>query len=286
MIRYVDSPALSERLSQLLLGEDLLHACFLATYKNARAPGADFWLCENGAPYGALMRTDSGFIFCSGEKPDFAELREFLRFIGCRCLCARLPVLEKLAAPLSLTSFEHAPAMVRRGGFSLSFPEREENIDIRRETENRRPVYELIDRHYEGFDNYGGGPGYDRWLSGMRLRERDGVCGVWGLYINGELVSTASIMSASERCADIGTVVTRKDCRGRGYAARLIDFLCRQLEKSGRLPVLGCANERLQGYYQRLGFTAYDRWAAAEQREVPPKTPEAAQTEEGAFNRK
>ncbi|MCI8624168.1 MAG: GNAT family N-acetyltransferase [Provencibacterium sp.] len=266
MIRYVDSPAREKKLLDVLAGEDLLHGCILSTYWNAQTAGADFWVCENGqVPYGALLRLGRSFLFCSGQRPDLGELAEFLRFMDCRSLCGRLAVLEPLCSPLGLPAPAHAPAMACRDASLLPSPDAvSPSIQIRREMEKMRPVYDLILEHYEGFDNYGGGPGYDNWLSGMRLRERDGICGVWGLYVDGMLASTASILAASGRCIDIGALVTRRELRGRGYAARLLARLAALAGQSGRFPVLGCAREELVSYYRRLGFSPYDRWAAAE----------------------
>lgn len=264
MIRYVDSPALEEKLKEVLAGEDLLHACLLSTYRSARAPGADFWVCEGGhAPYGALLRADGNVIFCSGETPDLEELGEFLRFLDCCCLCARLAILKPLAASLGLGPPRHAPSMAWRSGTSPPLlPTGAGELEIRREREQLRPIYELIAGHYEGFAA-DGGPSYDDWLSGMRLRERDGVCGAWALYAGGQLAATASVLSASGRCANIGALVTRRELRGRGYGSRLACFLSQQIIQGGRQPVLGCAQDSLERYYQRLGFYRFDRWAAA-----------------------
>lgn len=265
MIRYADSPALEKKLNAVLAGEDLLHACLLAAYRSARAPGADFWVCESGkVPYGALLRANGGFIFCSGEKPNLTELGEFLRFMGCRRLAARLPVLEPLAASLGLAPPRHAPIMALQANVPLPcFPTGGEPIEIRREREQLRPIYALLGECDADFGT-GGSVRYEDWLSGMRLRERDGICGIWALYAGGQLAATASVMAASGRCAEIGALATRRELRGRGYGSLLLCHLSQRIRQGGRQPILACAQDSLARYYRRLGFDSFDRWAIAE----------------------
>ena len=61
----------------------------------------------------------------------------------------------------------------------------------------------------------------------------------------------------------IGSVATRPDCRGRGYAGALVTGLTARVARAGKAPRIVCQNDNARRLYERLGYRA-----EAEYREI------------------
>lgn len=62
-------------------------------------------------------------------------------------------------------------------------------------------------------------------------------------------------------CGLITDVYTMPLARGRGYAAQVVAFLCKQALKAGKTPILDCDSSQLERYYSRLGFETCGFWS-------------------------
>ncbi len=75
--------------------------------------------------------------------------------------------------------------------------------------------------------------------------------------------ATAGIYYQNARTAVIGSVATRSDCRGRGYAGALVTGLTARVARAGKAPRIVCQNDNARRLYERLGYRA-----EAEYREI------------------
>ncbi len=87
-------------------------------------------------------------------------------------------------------------------------------------------------------------------------RDPDAVHGV--ALADGAVIATARLLATDDGETKIGRVVTHPAHRGLGVGAALIrDGLARIARRHGPgAPVLVSAQRRVQGFYERLGFTA------------------------------
>jgi GNAT superfamily N-acetyltransferase len=87
--------------------------------------------------------------------------------------------------------------------------------------------------------------------------------GCFGIEVDDELVSTASLVNYGRELAWIGMVLTRESFRGRGLAKRLLSELIRTADESGIRCVKLDATEQGQPLYEQLGFRSeqtVERW--------------------------
>lgn len=259
MIRLVDNPAAGERLLSLAAQGCPAQGCLIASYyrgmREIGVPLEDlaFWLCEGeGSGAAVLMRLDGIFILC-GEAPDIEELGEFLHFFRGGQAYMAAPKDRKLLTRLPLENSREERLL--QFGRAPSIEEKVLPADERAPrpvSEGLRAVYQLIREHY-GNDFSGQDEEYERWLSGIRYRQRGQGAQVYAIYEGQEPVSAASLSGTAGEYALIGSVVTRTDRREKGLGSHLVRHLCSKVRDAGRVPVL-CCDEELVPFYQRLGF--------------------------------
>lgn len=84
-----------------------------------------------------------------------------------------------------------------------------------------------------------------------------------GIEVDGELASTATLVSYGRDLAWIGMVLTREPYRGRGFAKQLLMELIRLADESGIRSVKLDATDQGQPLYEKLGFRSeqpVERW--------------------------
>jgi len=89
------------------------------------------------------------------------------------------------------------------------------------------------------------------------------VDGCLGIEVDGELVSTATLLCYGQRLAWIGMVLTRIRCRGRGFARRLLMEALRLADERSIESVKLDATDQGQPLYEKLGFRreqSVERW--------------------------
>lgn len=85
---------------------------------------------------------------------------------------------------------------------------------------------------------------------------------MFGLRKDGILVSIAGTSAASGQSAMVVSVATRKECRGKGYASRVIMSLCKANLEEGRQFLCLCYDNPAAGrIYRRLGFRPVGKYA-------------------------
>ncbi len=83
----------------------------------------------------------------------------------------------------------------------------------------------------------------------FELREQDRVVSVGGI-----------LMPEPSEYGLIIDLCTRRDSRGKGYAARMVDRLCSEAFLQGKIPTLLCRSQSLAPYYERMGFEQEGSW--------------------------
>ena len=87
--------------------------------------------------------------------------------------------------------------------------------------------------------------------------------GCFGIEVEGDLVSTATLFSYGRQLAWIGMVLTHSPFRGRGFAKRLLLETLRLADQLGIESVKLDATDQGQPLYEKLGFRAeqpVERW--------------------------
>lgn len=107
--------------------------------------------------------------------------------------------------------------------------------------------------------------GWNQTAEDWRLLLELAPRGCLAMEIDGELASTATLVSYGRELAWIGMVLTRQSYRGRGFARHLLVELLRLAEKSGIRTVKLDATDEGQPLYEKLGFRSeqpVERWHA------------------------
>lgn len=186
---------------------------------------ASFYLADDTA---ALLVLD-GSLLCCGSVPDRQELASFCAFAGITAAegAGPLPgfkVNEKLlccrAADTSWQTATQIPTTLAPDLWQL-----------------RQAA--LLDADP------------DRWYADACLRTRADRAVIAAAEYDGKYIATAGIYAMNQDAAYLSGVATRADCRGRGYAAALVDALCHRV--ANRSVYLLCA-PALVPFYEKLGF--------------------------------
>lgn len=95
------------------------------------------------------------------------------------------------------------------------------------------------------------------------IRARLGAGGVRHvvLRVADRIVSHANTTAEVPGYALVSGVTTRPEAQRKGYAARLVSFLCRELLREGRMPCLFAKSPAALAMYLRLGFACTGTYA-------------------------
>lgn len=230
---------------------------------------------------GALLSLFDGVATLDGLRFDPEELREFLRRCGCRTLVCS----GRAAGSLGLDAQAGPRYTVMR--FDGPPPDEPAPPGVCR-APRLEEVYSLL---LAVFDNMRG-TAFEPWYCDLALKIRRGLAEVWmiagdlggaspavgraeapgttpaplcggrtpksGLDLPGNPPAvgraTAGIYYQNARTAVIGSVATRPDCRGRGYAGALVTGLTARVARAGKAPRIVCQNDNARRLYERLGY--------------------------------
>jgi len=87
------------------------------------------------------------------------------------------------------------------------------------------------------------------------------------LEINNEIISKANIHGVSKNYFQIGGVITDPNHRKKGYAKRIVSYLCQYyFEKGIKYGLLFTGNDNIaaQTVYKQIGFKAFDKYIIAD----------------------
>jgi len=96
--------------------------------------------------------------------------------------------------------------------------------------------------------------------------------GCFGIEVEGELASTATLLCYGIRLAWVGMVLTRVRFRGRGYARRLLTETLELADQMGIATVKLDATDQGQPLYEKLGFRCeqpIERWLRPASSDAP-----------------
>ncbi len=96
-----------------------------------------------------------------------------------------------------------------------------------------------------------------RYVTRLRYVNR-GLSAVFGIYSDGVPVCCAFVGAVNEKYALISNVFTKKEFRGRGYAALCVAKCISYSLERGLIPYLRC-EENMRSYYEKSGFVYYGK---------------------------
>ena len=167
---------------------------------------------------------------------DFAELAEFVRFLGLRTLLCSANAAKALQFPSN------------ESGSVMRYIGTEQNPDLHW-TDVNDPAFSFHDV-YDLLTGCGFAlGGYDAWFSDFALRVRRGTADVRCIMRDGVLASTASVLFQSDDAVYLGAVGTDAAFRGQGLAGALV----LSLAQCGKRAEILCKPHRIS-FYEQLGF--------------------------------
>ena len=76
---------------------------------------------------------------------------------------------------------------------------------------------------------------------------------------DGKVVSTARFRESAQGEIKIERMATRKECRGKGIGAGLLEFMLKEIKKSKPKRIWAMCQVRSQPFYERYGFEAISK---------------------------
>lgn len=205
-------------------------------------PFCRFWVQDGGAVISGYY--DSGTVTAPGGigEEQAGELAEFLSCGQFTRLTMPYPLCEKLGM---CGTAQRTNVMVYPDGIKYCD---EINKELPRTDVSLEQVYEIAK---SGFDI-----DYDKWYTDTSHILRHGIAGVYVL----DRCSCAVRMFSSRGISYLSYVCTLPEARGRGLAARLVQYICAAEHERGNRTFVVCTDE-LRGFYERAGFVP-DSFAA------------------------
>ncbi len=216
------------------------------TYKNA--PFAFFWQQENGDEItAAIAKIDGDVTLFATENADYEELAVFLETVGYSTVSCNEAVMKKLGFSYYSSSFlvEYKnPQTVSADGIVRA---------------DYAAVYSLLKECDFSLPATLGD-----FLADFAARCNHSAAD-YGCILEGDkLASTASALFIGEKSVLLGAVATAKDCRGKGYAAKIVAALADKYYLSGKRVYLFCREDSLEKFYTRIGFEVIGKWSVKE----------------------
>ncbi|HBL41693.1 MAG TPA: hypothetical protein DDY98_09165 [Ruminococcaceae bacterium] len=181
-----------------------------------------------------LVPCGKSAVLCADENADFAEIKQFVDFLGCdTILCEQ-------------SNLEDDKTVRKNSGLILcgEFAENDDEIASPQTTAEYRSVFSLLETD---------GIVFEDWFTDITLRIRRGTAKLAAIFENGEAVATASILHRTQNRCILGAVATKESNRNRGLATELIRRLSEQHTTVLCLP-------ELEAFYEKLGFRACGAW--------------------------
>lgn len=208
---------------------------------------ARFFAQKCGTEYTAVLGgIDGDFALCAGENADFTELALFMRTAGYETLLCDAAILKHLGLSESAS------------GPIFYYAQQAQNAAITPqllEQDALRDAYSLL--LLSGFTL----PPFGDWLADVAARQRTNASAVYGIYADGRLDATMSLLFQTQQAAFLGALATRKESRGHGYGGAMVSFLAESCRTKGQRCALFCRDGGIARFYQKQGFLPQGRWA-------------------------
>lgn len=216
------------------------------TYKNA--PFAFFWQQKIGEETTAVIsKIDGDITLFATENADYEELVSFLETVGYASVSCDEEIMKKLGFYDYLSSYlvEYKnPQTVSADGIVRA---------------DYAAVYALLKEC-----DFSVPATLGDFLADFAARCNHSAAD-YGCILEGDkLASTASALFIGEKSVLLGAVATAKDCRGKGYAAKIVAALADKYYFSGKRVYLFCREDSLEKFYTRIGFESIGKWSVKE----------------------
>ncbi|MEG0877160.1 MAG: GNAT family N-acetyltransferase [Oscillospiraceae bacterium] len=236
MIKQVQTPSLFNR---ILAQKPFFNVCMQASYQlyNSHPLLASFYTIDKTA---AMSVTGHSALLCGSVKCK-EELASFLNFCGVTRIKTDGYIPNGFAATgISLMLYSGGEPPSLNGGTLCEEPD-------------LREVAKML-------CNTGSEISEDNFYSDACMRRVRGMADVLAIKENGLLCSTAGVYAVSEQEAYIAAVMTKHECRGKGYASYLVAKLA---QKYAEKRVILVCDADMCGFYEKLGFKEEKRLLSA-----------------------
>ena len=209
-------------------------------------PHAPYFYRTDG---GTLLSYCDGVLTIDGELFDSDELNQFIRMCGCHTVVCG----EQAANKLNVKGRYTSASVMRYAKGHIEFHSRVET------SPKLDDVFALL---YETFENMQAAV-FERWYCDVSIKIRRGLAYVYGIYDESfsppeerahTLSATAGVYYQNPHTAVIGSVATRLNQRGKGFATQILHALVERILSEGRLPQIIALNEHAYQLYQNIGF--------------------------------
>lgn len=258
MIRLVTEEQLP-RLQEICARDPVSGVQLLSQHKSWRQDWerGTLWVGENrrGRPQYLLGRSGDFFRIAGRRVDRMGELVEFLQLQGCRSVQGEAALMQRLGRYIALEPYTSLTMTLRRPQpFSGDAP------PVPCPSLSR--FYEMTAAGYPYFRYY---VPREEWMTSQFAQLRAGCLQLWQYEEAGQPVCGGALTAPEGTpWAMIGTISTHPDYRGRGYASRMVRFLCGQAASLGRRVCLDCGEPELEAFYRPLGFAVSGQWTALE----------------------
>ncbi len=209
---------------------------------------ADFWvqICDDTIVC-AISRLDSDFVVCASENSDFDELSAFLNFQEFSTITFDNIFAKKLDIRLKKSTtgdiLKFSGKCEKTYDFSLCVPDNKCYYDL------------LLSCKSKDFFV----PEYQYFLSDITRRQMRDLCAVYGIEIDGELVSCAMTVSYTDFAVILGAVATHPNHRSHGYAGCIVSKLAKDFCVTRDVYIYTTISKNTL-FYQSLGFEVCGCW--------------------------
>lgn len=209
---------------------------------------ADFWVqfCDDAITC-AICRLDCDFVVCACEKSDFEELSAFLNFQNFATLTFDDNFSDKVNVEYKKSSkgdiLKYSGKCDKIYDYSFVTPDNKKYHDL------------LLSCESEDFFV----PDYQSFLSDVVRRQTRGLCTVYGIDVEGVLVSCAMTVSYTDFSVILGAVATHPLHRKRGYAGFVVSTLANKFFDYGKVYIYTTIAKNTL-FYKSLGFEICGSW--------------------------
>lgn len=212
-----------------------------------RLPFADYWLItdDRGNANGAAARSGTDFVLFLTEKTDLREVASFLQMAGAeRALCD---------GGFTLTGLQN----IRRGALLRIGQPVAVSRDLPMVQPSLQETYALLQScKSESFSP----PQWEDFYVDMNHKLRHGAVRLQGVTDKTGLCAVGMTVAETERCAVLGAVACRPDCRRRGYGTQVVGSLVNVLLAEGKTVWLHRAQHENEAFYAAMGFAESGSW--------------------------
>ena len=215
----------------------LLARIFIAFKYKSGSDNAWLQLNEKGSMTALLSSVENNFTIALTQEADLEEIKEFLRFVGCRSIVSNIPLNE---APKEHSLFEFKEAKVPSSTADFLVLNNEAS------TNDYKEIYSLL--YSDAAVNF------ENWYYGFSKRIAKNDAKAVALRQNGEALAMALAPMIFNSSAIISGVFTLTEHRNKGYSRTVIYKLIEELEKVGVSQCFLWCEKSLESFYEKIGF--------------------------------